>query len=98
MPPPDPLTPEPSLQAEPVPWSESDFAPIGAFYRDRLGMTFESHRLGLIRVRLRMRLMARAYPSFTRFHDRLLKVDPTGPAIRLLSDVTVVNETAGGGI
>ncbi len=94
MPPPDSLTPAPSPQGEPEPWSEPDFAPIVAFLRNQIGITLEPHRLGLLQARLRTRLMARAYPSFTRFYDRVLKVDPTGPGMQLLIDLSTVNHTA----
>lgn len=94
MPPPDSPTPAPSPQGEPEPWSESDFAPIVAFLRHQIGISLETHRMGLLQARLRSRLQARAYPSFTRFYERVLKVDPTGPGMQLLIDLSTVNHTA----
>lgn len=94
MPTPESLTPAPSPQGEPEPWSEADFAPIVAFLRNQIGITLEPHRMGLLQARLRSRLQARAYPSFTRFHERVLKADPTGPGMQLLIDLSTVNHTA----
>ena len=37
------LPPPPGLE----PWSEKDFAPIMAFLRNQIGITLESHRMGL---------------------------------------------------
>ena len=94
MPTPESLTPAPSPQGEPEPWSEVDFAPIVAFLRNQIGITLEPHRMGLLQARLRSRLQARAYPSFTRFYERVLKADPTGPGMQLLIDLSTVNHTA----
>lgn len=88
------LTPAPSPPAEPEPWSEADFAPIVAFLRHQIGISLETHRMGLLQARLRSRLQARAYPSFIRFHERVLKADPTGPGMQLLIDLSTVNHTA----
>ena len=87
MPSPDSHAPRPNPQGEPEPWSEADFAPIVAFLRNQIGITLEPHRMGLLQARLRSRLQARAYPSFTRFYERVLKADPTGPGVQLLIDL-----------
>jgi chemotaxis protein methyltransferase CheR len=50
--------------------------------------------MGLLQARLRSRLQQRAYPSFSRFWERVLKVDPTGPGMQLLIDLSTVNHTA----
>jgi chemotaxis protein methyltransferase CheR len=81
-------------QAEPEPWSEADFAPILGFLRNQIGITLETHRLGLLQARLRARLQARGYPSFSKFYERVLKADPTGPGMQLLIDLSTVNHTA----
>jgi chemotaxis protein methyltransferase CheR len=94
LPPPDSLIPGLPSQAEPDPWSETDFQPIVAFLRNQIGISLEPHRMGLLQARLRSRLQARAYPSFTRFWERVLKVDPTGPGMQLLIDLSTVNHTA----
>jgi chemotaxis protein methyltransferase CheR len=94
VPTPESLTPAPSPQGEPDPWSEADFAPIVAFLRNQIGITLEPHRMGLLQARLRSRLQARAYPSFIRFYERVLKADPTGPGMQLLIDLSTVNHTA----
>lgn len=83
-----------SPASEPEPWSVEDFAPIVAFLRNRIGITLESHRMGLLQARLRSRLQTRGYPSFSRFYERVLKVDPSGPGMQLLIDLSTVNHTA----
>jgi chemotaxis protein methyltransferase CheR len=65
-----------------------------AFLRSRIGITLEPHRMGLLQARLRSRLQARGYPSFSRFNERVLKVDPNGPGMQLLIDLSTVNHTA----
>lgn len=94
MPPSDLLTPVSSPSPEPEPWSEFDFSPIVQFLRNQIGISLEPHRMGLLQARLRSRLQARAYPSFTRFYERVLKADPTGPGMQLLIDLSTVNHTA----
>jgi chemotaxis protein methyltransferase CheR len=84
----------PTPPPEPDPWSENDFAPIVSFLRNQIGISLEPHRMGLLQARLRSRLQARAYPSFTRFSERVLKTDPTGPGMQLLIDLSTVNHTA----
>jgi chemotaxis protein methyltransferase CheR len=78
----------------PEPWAESDFAPIVAFLRNQIGITLEPHRMGLLQARLRSRLQAKGFVSFTQFAERVLKVDPTGPGMQLLIDLSTVNHTA----
>ncbi|MDX2037215.1 MAG: protein-glutamate O-methyltransferase CheR [Isosphaeraceae bacterium] len=90
----DPLPPAPTSSSEPEPWSVEDFAPIVAFLRNRIGITLEAHRMGLLQARLRSRLQNRGYPSFSRFNERVLKVDPNGPGMQLLIDLSTVNHTA----
>ena len=46
----------PPPPAEPEPWSEKDFVPITAFLRHQIGITLETHRMGLLQARLRSRL------------------------------------------
>jgi chemotaxis protein methyltransferase CheR len=76
------------------PWSERDFAPIVAFLRNEIGITLEPHRMGLLQARLRSRLQAKGFTSFTQFNDRILKLDPTGAGMQLLIDLSTVNHTA----
>lgn len=76
------------------PWAESDFAPIVAFLRHQIGITLEPHRMGLLQARLRSRLQDRGFSSFTQFSERVLKVDPSGPGMQLLIDLSTVNHTA----
>src|SRR3954452_5941120 len=76
------------------PWSERDFAPIVAFLRNQIGITLEPHRLGLLQARLRSRLQAKGFASFTQFNDRFLKPDPTGPGMQLLIALSTVSHTA----
>src|SRR5215218_3093214 len=91
--PPD-LPPPTSPTLTPEPWSEHDFAPIVAFLRNGIGITLEPHRMGLLQARLRSRLQAKGFTSFTQFGERVLKVDPTGPGMQLLIDLSTVNHTA----
>jgi chemotaxis protein methyltransferase CheR len=50
--------------------------------------------MGLLQARLRSRLQATGFISFTQFNERMLKVDPTGPGMQLLIDLSTVNHTA----
>src|SRR6201993_2175421 len=86
------LPPPPS--ADPEPWSEKDFVPIVAFLRTQIGITLESHRMGLLQARLRSRLQAKGFGSFTQFHDQVLRPDPSGWGTQLLIDLSTVNHTA----
>jgi chemotaxis protein methyltransferase CheR len=90
--------PESSLSStpptEPDPWSVEDFAPIVAFLRSKMGITLEPHRMGLLQARLRSRLQAKGFRSFSQFFDRVLKPDPSGPGMQLLVDLSTVNHTA----
>jgi chemotaxis protein methyltransferase CheR len=90
---PDLPAPVPS-SSDVEPWSERDFAPIVAFLRDQIGITLEPHRMGLLQARLRSRLQAKGFASFTQFHERVLKVAPDGPGMQLLIDLSTVNHTA----
>src|SRR5205807_4178985 len=47
-----------------------------------------------LQARLRSRLQASGFTSFTLFNERVLKVDPTGPGMQLLIDLSTVNHTA----
>src|SRR3954452_9448124 len=76
------------------PWSETDFAPIVTFLRAQIGITLEPHRMGLLQARLRSRLQANGFGSFTHFNERMLKPDPAGPGMQLLIDLSTVNHTA----
>ena len=38
----------PPPPTEPEPWSEKDFLPITIFLRHQIGITLETHRMGLI--------------------------------------------------
>ena len=75
---PDPPTPAPPPPS-PSRGRRQDFAPIVAFLRNQIGITLEPHRMGLLQARLRSRLQAQGFASFTQFHERVLKADPTGP-------------------
>src|SRR4051812_16281278 len=50
--------------------------------------------MGLLQARLRSRLQAKGFPSFTLFSERVLKADPSGPGMQLLIDLSTVNHTA----
>lgn len=85
----------PDLPPSPIePWSEQDFAPIVAFLRNQIGISLEPHRMGLLQARLRSRLQAQGFVSFTQFSERVLKPDPSGPGMQLLIDLSTVNHTA----
>jgi chemotaxis protein methyltransferase CheR len=71
-----------------------DFAPIMAFLRSRIGITLEKSRMGLLQARLRNKLQEKGFPTFSRYYDRVLKVDPSGPGAQLLIDLSTVNHTA----
>jgi chemotaxis protein methyltransferase CheR len=86
------LPPPPS--AEPEPWSEKDFVPIVAFLRHQIGITLESHRMGLMQARLRSRLQVKGFSSFTQFYEQVLKVDATGWGAQILIDLSTVNHTS----
>lgn len=86
--------PQPMGSGEPEPWTVEDFAPVVAYLRQKIGITLETHRMGLMQARLRARLQQRGFTSFTRFVDRVLKVDPTGPGMQLLVDLSTVNHTS----
>lgn len=75
-------------------WSEKDFAPIMAFLRSQIGISLESHRLGLMQARLRSRLQSQNYNSFSQFHDLVLRAEPAGWGAQLLIDLSTVNHTA----
>ncbi|MFI5458323.1 MAG: CheR family methyltransferase [Isosphaerales bacterium] len=84
----------PPPPADPEPWSEKDFVPIPVFLRNQIGITLETHRLGLLQARLRSRLQVKGYKSFAHFHEQVLKSDPTGWGAQLLIDLSTVNHTA----
>src|SRR5262249_17849935 len=65
-----------------------------AFLRTQIGITLESHRMGLMQARLRSRLQSKGFQSFTHFHEHVLKVDPTGWGAQVLIDLSTVNHTA----
>jgi chemotaxis protein methyltransferase CheR len=79
---------------DPDPWSEKDFTPIMAFLRHQIGITLETHRMGLLQARLRSRLQSKGYQNFTQFHEQVLRVDPTGWGAQLLVDLSTVNHTS----
>jgi chemotaxis protein methyltransferase CheR len=84
----------PPSPADPEPWSEKDFAPITAFLRHQIGITLEAHRIGLLQARLRSRLQAKGFNSFTHFHELVLRNDSAGWGAQLLIDLSTVNHTA----
>jgi chemotaxis protein methyltransferase CheR len=84
----------PPPPAEPDPWSERDFAPITVFLRHQIGITLESHRMGLLQARLRSRLQAKSFRSFTQFHEQVLRTEPSGWGTQLLIDLSTVNHTS----
>ncbi len=86
------MLPPPPSEVEP--WSERDFAPIIAFLRHQIGITLESHRMGLLQARLRSRLQGKGVTSFTQFHEQVLKPDPAGWGAQLLIDLSTVNHTS----
>jgi len=75
-------------------WSEKDFAAIMAFLRNQIGITLETHRMGLMQARLRSRLQSKGFNSFTQFHEQVLKVEPTGWGTQMLIDLSTVNHTS----
>ena len=75
-------------------WSEKDFAAIMAFLRNQIGISLESHRMGLMQARLRSRLQSKGYNSFTQFHEQVLRVEPSGWGTQLLIDLSTVNHTS----
>lgn len=50
--------------------------------------------MGLLQARLRSRVQAKGFTSFSQFNERVLKVDPNGPGMQLLIDLSTVNHTA----
>jgi chemotaxis protein methyltransferase CheR len=86
--------PQPALGSQPEPWSVEDFTPVVSFLRQKIGITLESHRMGLLQARLRARLQQRGFTSFSSFVDRVLKTDPNGPGMQLLVDLSTVNHTS----
>ena len=79
---------------EPEPWSEKDFVPITAFLRHQIGITLETHRMGLLQARLRSRLQVKNFNSFTQFYEQVLKTEPNGWGAQLLVDLSTVNHTS----
>lgn len=84
----------PPPPTDPEPWSEKDFVAITLFLRLQIGITLETHRLGLLQARLRSRLQAKGFNSFTQFHERVLRLEPSGWGSQLLIDLSTVNHTA----
>ena len=84
----------PSPSGEPDPWSEKDFAGVVAFLRHQIGISLESHRMGLLQARLRSRLQAKGIASFAQFYDQALRPDPSGWGAQLLVDLSTVNHTS----
>lgn len=79
---------------EPEPWSDEDFRPVAALVASRHGPGMPAHRLGLLRARLRVRLMSAGIPSFAWFHQHRLLGFPDGPDMQLLVDLGTVNHTS----
>jgi chemotaxis protein methyltransferase CheR len=65
-----------------------------AFLRNQIGITLESHRMGLMQARLRSRLQTKGYNCFTQFLEQVLRVEPAGWGTQLLIDLSTVNHTA----
>ena len=86
------LPPAPS--GEPDPWSEKDFGCVVVFLRNQIGISLESHRMGLLQARLRSRLQARGIGSFGQFYDQTLRPEPNGWGAQLLIDLSTVNHTS----
>jgi chemotaxis protein methyltransferase CheR len=84
----------PSPTDPPESWSEKDFAPIVVFLRHQIGITLEPHRMGLLQARLRSRLQAKGFSSFTQFQEQVLKIDPAGWGTQVLIDLSTVNHTS----
>ncbi len=86
------MLPPPPSESEP--WSEKDFAAIVAFLRHQIGITLEPHRMGLLQARLRSRVQVKGFPSFSQFHEQVLRNDPNGWGAQLLIDLSTVNHTS----
>ncbi len=86
------MLPPPPSDSEP--WSEKDFAAIVAFLRHQIGITLEPHRMGLLQARLRSRVQVKGFSSFCRFHEQVLRNDPSGWGAQLLIDLSTVNHTS----
>jgi chemotaxis protein methyltransferase CheR len=82
-----------SRALSPVPWSAEDFRPIAAVLRGRPGGPLPPQRLDLIRARLQARLRSRGLPSFTWFHENVLRPRPGGSGMQMLIDLSTVNHT-----
>ena len=65
-----------------------------AFLRNQIGISLESHRMGLMQARLRSRLQSKGFTSFTQFHEQVLRVEPAGWGTQLLIDLSTVNHTS----
>jgi len=86
------MLPPPPSDSEP--WAEKDFAAIVMFLRHQIGITLEPHRMGLLQARLRSRVQVKGFSSFCRFHEQVLKYDPSGWGAQLLIDLSTVNHTS----
>jgi chemotaxis protein methyltransferase CheR len=84
----------PREEPPPEPWSAEDFRSIATLLRAQRGAALPAHRLGLIQARLQARLRARGVPSFTWFHDRMLRARPGGAGMQLLIDLSTINHSS----
>ena len=82
------------MELPPAPWSDDDFRSVAALVKARHGAPIPAHRLGLLRARLRVRLMVRNIPSFNWFYENLLRGHPDGADMQLLIDLSTVNHTS----
>ncbi len=82
-----------SHRVAPEPWSDEDFRTIASLAVSRHCLAMPAHRLGLLRARLRVRLASRGIPSFSNFHEYLIRGGPDGPDMQLLIDLGTVNHT-----
>jgi two-component system chemotaxis response regulator CheB len=83
-----------TTETAPEPWSAEDFRPIADILNARQGHALSAQRLTLIRARLQARLRAKGIPSFTWFHDRVLRTRPEGLGMQLLIDLSTVNHSS----
>ncbi len=88
------MTARSATASQPEPWSDTDFLPVEAILRARpYGGVLTPQRLGLIRSRLQVRLLAHGIMSFRSFHQQHLHARSDGPGMQLLIDLSTVNHS-----
>jgi chemotaxis protein methyltransferase CheR len=78
----------------PEPWSPEDFRAVAAVLHARHGEALPTQRVTLVRARLQAKLEARGVPSFSWFHEHILKPRPQGSGMQMLIDVSTINHSA----